>query len=272
MLDEAGERLRRTRRHHLHAVRVLKIANHSDLGQLVFLLLSARERERRVRLEKVSRIRGAAVVEDQRRLLRGKAHAGLLGLQDVVHHPRGLNRGVKIRDAAVLIDPERVHVMAELVRRNVLRAEVNAVARNSENPICDRLAEVVRDDSLKVVIRRDRRVVRIANARCRHELELEPFAAAPNHEAAIAIHRTLLGGELHELFEAVPIRHVARLAPRVEILADRLVVIAVPGRRRILVWRQIRAKFPRDFTRLWEVLHEVTRFVHHHHAVALVLR
>ena len=272
MLDEAGERLRRPRRHHLDAVRVLEITNHADFGQLVLLLLPVRQRKRRIRLEKVARIRGAAVVENQRGLLRREAHAGLFGLENVVHHPRGLNRGVEIRDSAVLVHAERVHVMTELVRRNVLRAEVNAVPRDSENTICDRLTEVVRDDALKVVVRRYGRIIRISDARGRHELELEPFAAAPNHEAAIAVHRTLLRGELHQFLERVPVRHVARLAPCVEILADGLVIVAVPGRRRILVRRQIRAELPRDFTRLGKVLHEVARFVHHDHAVALVLR
>ena len=231
MLDEAGKSLRWTRRHHLDAVGVLEVTNHPDFGQLVLLLLPVRERERRIWLEEIARIRDASVVEDERGLLRGEAHARLLGLKDVMEHPRGLNRGVEICDSAVLVHPKWVEVMAELIRRNVLRAEINAVTRDSENPIRDRLAKVVCDDSLEIVVRRDCRVIRVADARRRHELELEPFAAATDYESAISVHRTLLGGELHELLEAVPVRHVARLAPRVKVLADLLVVVAITGRR-----------------------------------------
>ena len=189
-----------------------------------------------------------------------------------MEHPRGLDRGVQVCDPSVLIDSERIEVVAELVCRNVLRAEVNPVPVNAEDPVRDRLAEVVRDNSLIIVVGLNRRHVRIADASRRNELELEPVGRAPDDEAAVAIDRALLGGELHELLKRVPVRHVAVLAPRVEVFADRLIVSPVAGRRTVLVRRQVVAKLARDFTSLGKVLHEVARFPHHHHAIALVLR
>ena len=187
-------------------------------------------------------------------------------------HPHGLNRRVKICDAAVLIDAEWVEVVAELIRRNVLCAKINAVTINAINAISNRLAEVVRNDALVIVVRLDRCAVRVADARGRHELQLQAFARATNHKAAVAIHRTLLGGELHELLERVPISHVAVLAPLVEIIADRLIVITVAGRRRVLVRREIETKLARNLARFWAVLDEVARLPHHDDAVALILR
>ena len=231
VLDESGERLRRTRRHDLDAVRVLKVSNHADLGQLVLLLLSAWQRHRRIRLEKVSRVGGAPVVENQRRLLRREADAGFLRLQNLVQHPRRLDRAVKVGDAAILVDPKWIEVVAKLIRRNVFGAEINAVPVHAENAISHRLAEVVRDDALEIVVRGDRRVVRVADARCRHELQFQTLAAAPDDETAVAVNRTFLGCELHEFLERVPVRDIAVFAPRVEILVDHAVVIPVASRR-----------------------------------------
>ena len=231
MLNETVERLRRPRRHDLDAVAVLEISNHPDLGELVLLLLAVRQRHRRVRLEKVARVGGAAVVKNQRRLLRREAHAGIFRLQDFVQHPRRLDAARQIRNSPILVAAIWIEIMAKLIRRNVLRAEVNAVAVHAKDSVSDRLAEVVRYNSLVIVVRGDRRVVRIADAGRRHQLELESFAAAPDDEAAISVNRTFLGRELHELLEAVPVGYVAVFAPLMEILIDDAIVIAVTGRR-----------------------------------------
>ena len=272
MLHESGERLRRTRRHNLDAVAVLEITNHANLGQLVLLLLSAWQRERRVWLEKIARVGDASVVEDKRGLLRRETDARFLGLENVVKHPHGLNRRVEIGDTPHLVDPKRIEVVAELIRWNVLCAKVNAVPVYAINAVCDGLTEVVGDDALVIVVRLDRCAVRIADARGRHELKFQAFARATNHKAAITIHRTLLGGELHELLERVPIGYVAVLAPLVEVIADRLIVITISGRRRVFVRREIKTKLARNLARFWAVLDEVARLPHHDDAVALILR
>ena len=187
-------------------------------------------------------------------------------------HPHGLNRRVEIGDAAILIDAEGVEVVAELIRWNVLSAKINAVTIYAINAVGNRLAEVVRDDALVIVVGLDRCAVRVADARGRHELQLQAFARATNHEAAIAVHRTLLGGELHELLKRVPISHVAVFAPLVKVIADRLIVVTIASRRRVFVRREIETKFARNLARFWAVLDEIARLPHHDNAVALILR
>ena len=46
---------------------------------------------------------------------------------------------------------------------------------------------------------------------------------------------------------------------------------AVARRRRVFVWRKVVSKLARDLARLGKVLHQISRFPHHHGAVALGL-
>ena len=272
MLDEASEGRRRPGRHHLDAIRNAHVTNHPDLGHLVLLRLAVRHDRRRRRREQVSRIGRAPVVEYKRRLLRCKAHARLFRLKDLVEHPGGANRGVEVRDAAVLIDAERVEVVAEVMRGHVLGAEINAFARDSINAVGNRLSELVRDNALVVIIGLGSERIRIPDARAGDHLNFQLVPDSPNRKPAIAIDRTLFARELHELLERVSAGHVAPLAPLVEELGHNLVVVAVPGRRRILIRREVVPELARDLARLGKVLHEVARFPHHHDTRARGLR
>ena len=272
MRDEARERRARSRRHRLDAIGLAEILNHPDLGQLVLLLLAARQHRARRRRKQVARVGRAAIGEDQRRLLRGEAHAGLLGLEDLVQHPRRLDRRVEVSHAAVLIDAKRVEVVAEVPSWHVLGAEVDALARHAVNAIRDRHAELVGDDALEVVLRVEAHLVRIPDAGRRHQLELEPVAYAPDDEAAVAVDRPVFRGQLHELSERVAPRRVGLLAPAVEPLADRGVVVAVAGRGRVFGRRQVVAELARDLLHLGAVLDQVPRLPHHHDALAHRLR
>ena len=272
MRDEAREGRAWPRRHRLDAVSLAEILDHPDLGKLVLLLLAARQDRARRRREQVPRVGRAAVGEDERRLLRGEAHAGLLGLEDLVQHPRRLDGRVKVGHAAVLVDAERVVIMTEVRRRHVLRAEIDAFARHAVNAIRNRHAELVGDDALEVVLRVEAHLVGVADAGRRHQLELELIAHATNHEAAVAVDRAVFRGQLHELAEGVAARRVGALAPRVEPLADGRVVVAVEGRRRVFGRGQVVAELARDLLHLGTILDQIARLPHHHYPLAHRLR
>ena len=50
---------------------------------------------------------------------------------------------MKVGDAAILIDAERIKVVAEICRRHVLWIEVNARAIDAKDSVSDRLAKIV---------------------------------------------------------------------------------------------------------------------------------
>ena len=272
MLHEAGECRGRSRRHDLDSVGRPHVTNHSHLRHLVLLRLSVRHGYGRRRREQIAWIRRAAVVEHKRRLLRREAHARLLGFENLVKHPRRFDCCVEVGYAAVLIDAERVKVMAKVMRLHVLRSEVNAFPRDSINAIRDRLAKFVGDNPLIVVVGLSAESVRISDARPRDQLNLQLVTDAANRKAAVAVNGALFASELHELLERVPASHVAPLAPLMKKLRDRLIVGAVLRRRRVFVRRKVVPEFARDLARFWEILHEVARFPHHHDTRARGLR
>jgi len=123
------------------------------------------------------------------------------------------------------------------LRGNVLCSKINTVAVYTIDTVSRRLAEVVGDNALVIVIRLNGCAVRISDARGRNELQLQNFASATNNKSAIAIDRTLLGCELNEFLERMASGNVAVFAPLVEVVADFLIVVTISGRRRILMWR-----------------------------------
>ena len=267
VLNESGERCRGTSRHHLDLIRRPEVPDVADLALLVLLLLTVRQSRGRIRREQITAVRGATVREDQRGLLRGEPDARFLGFEDLVQHSRGTDRGVKVRDAPVLVSPERVEVVDEVGGGDVLWVGVLPLARDAENPVRDWPAVLVGDHALKVVLWLGSDTERVANSRAADQLDLKLAINAPNRKAAVAVYGAILGCKLDKLLERVTPGEIAIAAPVVKVLRNNPVVVTIPRRRAVLMRGKVVAELAGNLASLGEVLDQITRLPHHDDAI-----